>query len=80
MLAQTTDLPLEQILGPLGLLIFLLVVVVWGGRKRWWVFGWVYDAKSREAEEWKALALSSTRAAETGVRTIEKVVSNGGTD
>lgn len=80
MIGQTTDLPLDQLLGPLGLLAFLLVAVVWGGRKRWWVFGWVYDAKAAEAAEWKALALSSTAASEAGVRTIEKVVGNGGTE
>ena len=64
---------LDILLGPVGLLVFLLVAVVWGGRKRWWVFGWVYEAKVRECEEWKNLALSGTRAAESGVRTIERL-------
>jgi hypothetical protein len=64
---------LDALLGPLGLLAFLLVAVVWGGRKGWWVFGWVYEQKVKESDEWKSLALSGTRAAESGVRTIEKL-------
>ena len=64
---------IDALLGPGGLLVFLLVIVVWGGMKRWWVFGWMYEAKSKEAEEWKALALAGTRAAESGVRAIENL-------
>lgn len=42
MLGQT-EVPLETLLGPFALLVFLLVAVVWGGRKRWWLFGWQHD-------------------------------------
>lgn len=42
----------------------LLVAILYGGAKRWWVFGWLYEAKTREADEWKTLALRGTHIAE----------------
>ena len=65
---------IDLLLGPLGLLAFLLFAVVWGGIKQWWVFGWAYREKVKECEEWKALAKSGTRASESAVRTVERVV------
>lgn len=74
LVAQTTDnLPWGVMLGPTALLAFLLYVVVWGGRKRWWVYGWQYEAKDREAQEWKSLALRSISAAESGVDTAREL-------
>lgn len=69
---------LDVLLGPLGLLAFLLIAVVWGGVKGWWVFGWIYRDKVKELEEWKALAKTGTRVAEAGVRTAESVVAKSG--
>lgn len=79
LLSQTSN-ELNLFLGPAGLLAFLLIAVVFGGIKRWWVFGWIYEEKNKEVEEWKALAKAGTSAAEAGVRTVEHVVAkaNGG--
>lgn len=64
MISQT-EVPVDALLGPYGLLAFLLGVVVFGGIKRWWVFGWTYNDKTREAQEWKTMALK-------GLGTTEK--------
>jgi hypothetical protein len=51
------------------ILMFLLVIL--GGLKKWWVFGWVYREHERElyrqVEEWKALAMSGTELAAKAV-------------
>jgi hypothetical protein len=75
LLGQTSD-QLQLFLGPLALTAFLLVAVVYGGIKRWWVFGWIYEVKAKECEEWKELAKTGTVAAERGTRVAEAAVSN----
>jgi hypothetical protein len=58
--------------------VAVLLVLIWGGLRRWWVFGWVYRdqverdkvayaEKAREAEEWKQLALRGTDLLERNV-------------
>lgn len=47
-----------------GGLIGLLLVILIGGVKQWWVFGWAYRDKVREVEEWKTIALHGVSAAE----------------
>lgn len=74
LLGQTSD-QLSLFLGPVGLLAFLLIAVVFGGIKKWWVFGWIYEEKAKDCEEWKGLAKTGTLAAEHGVRVAEAVVS-----
>ena len=37
--------------------VALLMLIIWGGYKKWWVFGWTYQQSEREKEEWKATAL-----------------------
>lgn len=47
-------------IGALGILALAIVFLIGAGTKRFgrlWVFGWTYDAKAKEAEEWKAMAL-----------------------
>jgi len=56
-------LPLINSGGVLGLLLVMIV----GGSRGWWYYGHVYDAKVKEAEAWKQLAL-------TGVASIKEVV------
>lgn len=76
--AQSTgDQWLTYLTGPMALLIFLLVVIYTGVRKMW-VFGWLYDAKSKEAEELKKenlelrkLGFTATSAAERSVSAAE---------
>lgn len=42
----------------LGVVLILILVIV-GGFKKWWVFGYQHAEKSRECDEWKSLALST---------------------
>ena len=63
-----------------GIVAFLLVVV-WAGIKRKWVFGWVYDAlaaslaaMTTDRDQWKTLALSLLQAQERQIRVQEKTV------
>lgn len=70
--AQTTDeAAIRFLLGPLGLLVFLLTVVVWGGRKRWWVFGGEFADMRDDRDFWRDLAMSTINATETSVKTNE---------
>lgn len=48
--------------------IGLLVVIVFGALKGWWVPGWAYKNALREIEQWKDLALTGTEIAERLVR------------
>lgn len=63
-------------LGPAGLLAFLLVVVVWGGIKRWWVFGWQFEAMSRERDMYRQMAFKALDSAETGVKVAEHIANS----
>lgn len=49
--------------GVIGLLVFVLV----GGAKKWWVWGWSYEELVKDRDEWKELALSGTNLAERAV-------------
>jgi hypothetical protein len=50
-----------------GGILGLLVLIIYGGYKRYWVWGWSYSDKVREADEWKRLALSGTALAEKAI-------------
>lgn len=50
----------------------LLIIIIMGGVKRWWVFGWVFhdlnmrhETLRNEKNEWKELALHSTNLADS---------------
>lgn len=45
--------------GSVSLMAFAFVTGAWGK----WVFGWVYDAKCRENDKWRELALNGNRQA-----------------
>lgn len=52
--------------------VSILIFVVYGGWKKWWVFSWVYvdlldrhEKLRKERDEWKAIALRSTNLVET---------------
>lgn len=53
--------------GVIGLLIAILV----GGVRRWWVFGWQHEEMRKDRDEWKALALHSITTAEAGTTLAE---------
>jgi hypothetical protein len=62
---------LMKLLNDGGMIALLLIILV-GGLRRWWVFGWIYEEKMQDCDEWKELALkgaeTATRAAEVAVR------------
>jgi hypothetical protein len=64
---------LDLLVGPGGLLVALLVVIVTGMRRRW-VFGWQYDAALKDCEEWKSRALRAMGVAERATDTTVAVV------
>lgn len=47
-----------------GVVAVLLVIIV-GGVKKWWVFGWQYRAIEDSNARWMELALKSTNLAES---------------
>lgn len=57
---------LSLLLGPFGTLV-LSLVILFGGWKRWWVFGWHYRETVDEKNEWKAIAMRGTQLAEKAV-------------
>jgi hypothetical protein len=86
-LAATPDQPawIDAVLGPLGLLVFLLIAVVWGGSKGMWTWGWVHRellaAERRRAEaaekreaEWKLYALRALGATEEAAAVAKSAV------
>lgn len=56
-------------IGDLGV-IGLLIVLLWGGIKKWWVFGWAYDQIVIDRDEWKEMALKGIQLA---ARTVDAV-------
>jgi len=54
---------LKVLLGPFGTLV-LALLILYGGWKRWWVFGWHYNEVVKEKDEWKEVALRGTKVAE----------------
>ena len=57
----------------------LLGFVLYGGWRRWWVWGWAYKdvlerlaTLERDRDEWKFMAMTGTRTAHTAVSLAEK--------
>ena len=66
------DAELIRILtGPGGLLVALLVIIFTGMKKKW-VFGWYAREIREDRDEWKEAALRGTRVAERVVSVREK--------
>lgn len=53
--------------------IGLLLVIIYGGMKQWWVFGWLYKQERDEKEEWKNVALRSQHIATASTNIGEKL-------
>lgn len=47
--------------------IVLLLVIVYGGQKEWWVYGREYRRIIKELEEWRELALTNLGVADKAV-------------
>lgn len=48
-----------------GGMVGLLITVLLGGHRKWWVFGWRYSEVVKERDEWRELALRSANLAES---------------
>ena len=57
------DSILNLLLGPLSSLV-LVLVILYGGRAKWWVFGWYAVEVSKDRDLWKEQALRGTKLAE----------------
>ncbi len=62
-----------------GGVVGLLCLILLGGYRRWWVWGWAYrDLESRlraaeaDREEWKFMALTGTQTARSAVSQLEQ--------
>ena len=53
-------------------LFALLLLILWGGAKRTWVYGWQYREKSRDHDYWRDLALQGTGLAENALTLAER--------
>lgn len=62
MIATTEEL-IRVLTGPGGLLVALLVII-YTGVKKLWVFGWYAREIRADRDEWKEAALRGTRVAE----------------
>jgi hypothetical protein len=62
---MTIERALELILGNLGVLFLLLFIIV-GGFRGWWVYGRFYDEQTRRIERLEDRLERATRAAESG--------------
>lgn len=57
--------------GPGGLLVALLVII-FTGMKRYWVFGWYAREIKQDRDEWKDAAIKGTYVAERVTRATEE--------
>lgn len=62
---------LRLLLGPFGTLV-LTLLILYGGRRKWWVFGWYAQEVAKERDEWKEAALRGTRIAEVVVTALKE--------
>lgn len=44
--------------------VAVLVLIILGGYRQWWVWGWQFHALEEDRDRWKELALSGTDLAE----------------
>lgn len=63
---------IHLLLGPGGLLVALLIII-YTGIKKIWVFGWYAREVRADRDEWKEAALRGTRVAERVVTQQEEV-------
>jgi hypothetical protein len=70
-----SDLTIGQVLDIAGRLssVSILFLALYGGYRKWWVFGWTYHDKVEECEKWEALALRGVTALETTTEAITPV-------
>ena len=68
---MTFERALELILGNLGVLILLMVILV-GGFRGWWVYGRFYNEQSRRIDLLEERIERATRVAESGTAAADR--------
>lgn len=68
---MTVERALELILGNLGVLILLLFILI-GGFRGWWVYGRYYEEQSRRIERLEARLDRAARVIESGTATADR--------
>jgi hypothetical protein len=67
----TLERALELILGNLGVLFLLLMILI-GGMRGWWVYGRFYDEQARRIGQLEARLDRATRVAEYGTAAADR--------
>lgn len=57
-----------------GSIIVFLVIVLYGGYKKWWVWGYQLTDSQRRENEWRKIALDSMHTAESATSVGEHLV------
>lgn len=60
---------LRILLGPFSSLV-LVLLILYGGRHKWWVFGWYAVEVVKERDMWREQALRGTKIAEAASSVI----------
>jgi hypothetical protein len=47
--------------------VALVLLILYAGYKRWWVWGWTFDAETKRGEQWRTMALNSTSTTESAI-------------
>jgi hypothetical protein len=58
--------------------VSLLLFFIIGGVRKWWVFGWVYEAKDQECKELKSIVFQQLNLNEGAVEAIRNLQGGGG--
>jgi hypothetical protein len=67
---------LDQVLDFLnrGGMLAILLLIVLGGHRRWYVWGWLYEEKVKESDEWKERAWRSANTTDKALDVAKKTV------
>jgi hypothetical protein len=57
--------------------VSLLLFFIIGGVRKWWVFGWVYEAKDQECRELRNVVLSQFNVNESAVDAMKQQLQYG---
>jgi hypothetical protein len=57
--------------------VALLIFFIIGGVRKWWVFGWAYEAKDQECKELKSMVFQQLNLNEGAVEAIRTMQGGG---